>query len=348
MDGKIMRRALRQFEADRDERTARFLERRENIFQRQPRLREIDRELKSTMSRIISGALRRGTDPRPAIERLRDENLSLQAEKRTLLESMGLPQDCLEETPACALCGDSGYRNGQVCRCLRSYYAREQQKELSKMLDLGSQSFDTFSLDWYDDLPLPGQKRSARSHMEEKVYSVCADYAYNFGKQPANLLLFGAPGLGKTHLSAAIAREVSAKGHSVVYDTAGHVFGYLEDQKFGRDEDDESAAEVDRIFSCDLLILDDLGTEMTTAFIQSALYQIVNTRLMERRSTIISTNLSPDGLAKRYSAQTVSRITGEYQLLPFVGDDIRRKKREQESAAQRTPEPPRPLNFWSE
>ena len=216
------------------------------------------------------------------------------------------------------------------------------------MLDLGSQSFDTFSLDWYDDRPLPGQKRSARSHMEEKVYSVCADYAYNFGTQPANLLLFGAPGLGKTHLSAAIAREVSAKGYSVVYDTAGHVFRCLEDEKFGREEDDENASEIQRFFSCDLLILDDLGTEMTTAFIQSALYQIINTRLMERRSTIISTNLSPDGLAKRYSPQTVSRIEGEYQLLPFVGEDIRKKKKEREAPAQRVPEPPRPIGYWSE
>ena len=103
------------------------------------------------MSRIISGALRRGTDPRPAIDRLRDENLSLQAERRQLLADMHLPEDALEEKPACALCGDTGYRGGEVCRCLRNYYAQEQQKDLSRMLDLGSQSFDTFSLDWYAD-----------------------------------------------------------------------------------------------------------------------------------------------------------------------------------------------------
>ncbi|WP_295581864.1 ATP-binding protein [uncultured Oscillibacter sp.] len=329
-DGKVLRRALQRFEEDRQQRRERFQERRESIFSRQPRLREIDGELRATMSRIISGALRRGADPRPAVERLREENLRLQAEKRALLRQMGLPEDCLEEQPACALCGDTGYCGGRVCRCLREYYAREQQRELSRMLDLGSQSFDTFDLDWYSDRLAPGQRKSARQHMEEKVYNSCAEYAHRFGRKAENLLLFGAPGLGKTHLSAAIAREVSSRGFSVVYDTAAHVFERFEAQKFGR-ESGEADTDVERVLGCDLLILDDLGTEMTTAFVQSALYQIVNTRLMEKRSTILNTNLSPEKLAQRYTPQIASRIEGEYQLLPFVGEDIRKLKRERES-----------------
>ena len=120
-DGKIMRRALQQFEEDRRGREERFQARRESVFRRQPRLREIDDELRSTMSRIITSALRHGTDPGPAVAVLREENLRIQEEKRQLLAQMGLPQDCLDEKPACALCGDTGYRNGQVCRCLRQY-----------------------------------------------------------------------------------------------------------------------------------------------------------------------------------------------------------------------------------
>ena len=223
------------------------------------------------MSRIIACALRRGTDPRSAIAVLRDENLSLQEEKRRLLAELGLPEDALDETPACPLCGDTGYRNGEVCQCLRAYCAREQQRELSRMLDLGSQSFDTFDLSWYSDRLEPGQRKSARQHMEERVYNCCAEYASHFGRRPENLLLFGAPGLGKTHLSAAIAREVSERGFSVVYDTAGSVFEQFEDRKFGREED--AAPDVERVLRCDLLILDDLGSEMTTAFVQSALYR---------------------------------------------------------------------------
>ena len=324
-DGKIMRRALQQFEEDRRTREERFQARRESIFRRQPRLREIEDELRSTMSRIITSALRHGTDPGPAVEVLREENLRIQEEKRQLLTQMGLPQDCLDEKPACALCGDTGYRNGQVCRCLRQYYAREQQKELSRMLDLGSQSFDTFSLDWYPQEYNSAYGRSSRENMET-VYDICADYAHQFGKRPGNLLLFGAPGLGKTFLSAAIAREVSGNGWAVVYDTAGRIFQRFEAQKFAREED--AGDDVDRVLNCDLLILDDLGTEMTTAFIQSALYQIVNTRLMEKKSTILNTNLMPGEIARRYSPQLASRIEGEYQLLPFFGKDIRKLKKE--------------------
>lgn len=324
-DGKIMHRALQRFDEDKRRREEQFQERRENIFRRQPRLREVDSELRATMSRIITDALRWGTDPQPAVERLRDENLSLQAEKRALLARMGLPEDCLEEKPFCRLCGDTGYRGGRVCRCLRTYYAREQQKELSRMLDLGSQSFDTFSLGWYSEEYTPTLGISARENMDW-VYNTCRKYAENFGPESGSLLLSGAPGLGKTHLSAAIAREVSGDGWSVVYDTAGHIFRQFETQKFGREE--EADSDVDRVMNCDLLILDDLGTEMTTAFVQSALYQIINGRLMEKKSTILNTNLKVEDIGRRYSPQIASRIEGEYQMLPFFGEDIRKLKKQ--------------------
>lgn len=325
-DGKVMRRALERFEEDRRAREDREAGRREEILRRCPRLEEIDRELRGTMARLVAVTFRRGKDPGEEIALLRSRNLGLQAERKALLEGLGLPEDCLEEKPACPLCGDTGYHQGRVCRCLRGYYAREQQKELSRMLDLGSQSFDTFSLDWYSDEVEPGQRVSARTHMEERVYNSCAEFAHQFGRRFENLLFFGAPGLGKTHLSAAIAREVSAAGWSVVYDTAGRIFRLFEEWKFGREE--EAGEDAERVLRCDLLILDDLGTELTTAFVQSALYEIINTRLMERRSTILSTNLMPDELERRYSPQAASRIQGEYQLLPFVGEDIRRLRKE--------------------
>ena len=145
-----------------------------------------------------------------------------------------------------------------------------------------------------------------------------------------HVLLYGPPGLGKTFLSACIARVVSEDGFSVVYDTAGHIFAQFEASKFRRDDVDEPDESVERCMACDLLILDDLGTEMTTAFVQSALYQLLNSRLLAGRSTIISTNLDPDQIGRRYSAQIMSRLEGEFELLPFIGQDIRRLKREQQ------------------
>ena len=327
-DGKVMRQALQRFEEDRRAREERDRERRESVFRRSPRLREIEMELRSTMGRLVTAAFRRGVDPAGEIAGLRRENLRLQWERQSLLNELGLPEDCLEEKPACALCGDTGYREGRVCRCLRGYYAREQQRELSRMLDLGTQSFETFSLDWYSEEHNPALGISARENMDW-VYRSCKKYAENFGPGSGSLLLTGKPGLGKTFLSAAIAREVSGEGWSVVYDTAAHIFDRFESRKFGREEGD-GGGDVERVLNCDLLILDDLGTELTTAFVQSALYHIVNTRLIERRSTILSTNLMPSELAQRYSPQAASRIEGEYQLLPFVGEDIRRLKRERE------------------
>ncbi|MDD6409839.1 MAG: ATP-binding protein [Oscillibacter sp.] len=322
-DGRLLRLAQERYEADRSIREAEQAARREAIYTSRPRLREIDEELRRTASRVLAAALRRGQDPLPEIQRLKEQNLSLQEERKGLLAELGLTETALEETPLCPLCGDTGYRGGEICRCLKVYYVEEQRKELSKLLDLGGQSFDTFDTDWYSDQRAPGKSKSAREHME-RVYDTCVEYAHNFGKRPANLLLFGRPGLGKTHLSAAIAREVSGKGFSVVYDTAGHVFERFEAQKFGRDE---AERDVERVLNCDLLILDDLGTELTTAFVQSALYQILNSRLLEKRSTIVSTNLMPEAIGQRYSPQIASRIEGEYQLLPFVGEDIRTLKK---------------------
>ena len=324
-DGRLLRLAQERYEADRSAREADLAEQREQLYARRPRLREIQDQLRRTASRVMAAALRRGEDPLPEIQRLREENLSLQAERQMLLAELGLPDNALEDTPLCPFCNDTGYRGGEMCRCLKAYYVEEQRKELSKLLDLGSQSFDTFDTDWYSDQRAPGKTKSAREHMEWG-YDTCVEYAHNFGKKPANLLLFGRPGLGKTHLSAAIAREVSGKGFSVVYDTAGHIFERFEAQKFGRDE---AERDVERVLNCDLLILDDLGTEMVTTFVQSALYQIINGRLLEKKSTIVSTNLMPEAIAQRYSGQIASRIEGEYQLLPFVGEDIRvlKKKR---------------------
>ena len=244
-----------------------------------------------------------------------------------MLVQHGWPPDALDDAPTCKKCGDTGWVQGQMCSCLKALCAQEQVKELSKLLDLGEQSFDSFSLDWYSPLPWPGESASPRDNME-LIYDVCINYAQKFGRfYFKNLFLTGDPGLGKTFLSACIAKVVSENGWSVAYDSASACLGAFEKERFSRDGDEKAAAgaTVRQYLSCDLMILDDLGTEMNTSAAQSALYTLINHRLTAGKQTIISTNLSEPELEQQYSPQIASRLLGEYQWLHFLGTDIRRR-----------------------
>ena len=327
LEGAILSAAQRRFEQERDSRQRALEQRRQQVYQRLPRVEEIDRQLRGTVAQIMLTALRNDTDPEEALRRLERENRALQEERSRLLAQAGVAPDCLDDTPLCRICEDRGFlRDGTPCRCLMRYYAREQNRRLSKLLDLGNQSFVTFSLDWYSDLPYGREGVSPRKNMQT-IFSICQHFARRFGAGSDNLLLTGEPGLGKTFLSACIAREVSERGFSVVYDTAAHIFQQLEREKFGREGDEESGLDVDRYLRCDLLIMDDLGTEMTTSFVQSAFYRIVNERLMTHRSTVLSTNLTSAELGNRYGGAVQSRILGEYQMLRLFGEDIRLLRR---------------------
>ena len=326
-DGKVMREALQRFEEDKQRRASQTEARRQRIYREIPRLEAIEKELRGTMARIMTEALRHGEDPAPALLRIRTENAMLQQERAELLAEHGYAADALEDKPRCALCGDTGYCGGKMCACLQKYYAQEQIKSLSSLLDVGSQSFDTFGLEWYDTKP--GESGRSPRQLMERNLAVCQSYAAHFGEKPENLLLDGAPGLGKTFLSACIARVVSERGFSVVYDTAEHIFSRMEEEKF-RSEDSPGAREdVERYLRCDLLIMDDLGSEMVTSFVQSALYQLVNGRLTAGKKTVVNTNLTPRQLGERYSPQVQSRFEGEYRILPFFGEDIRKLRRKQ-------------------
>lgn len=324
-DAGIMAAAQRKFEQDRERREEQLERRRTEVYRRLPRVEEIDRELRATVARLMISAFDNDIDPELAMKGLQENNLDLQRERAELLVGAGYSYDEIDERILCQRCGDSGFlADGSVCRCLAAYYTKEQNRRLSKMLDLGNQSFDTFSLDWYDD----GQGATLK-HME-MVLEICLNYAHKFGERSGNLLFTGAPGLGKTFLSACIAREVSENGFSVVYDTAAHIFQQFESGKFGRDNpyEEDPDREINRYLNCDLLIMDDLGTEMLTSFVQSAFYRIVNDRLLSRKKTILSTNLTVAALRERYGAAVGSRIEGEYQLLQFYGKDIRIQKRD--------------------
>ena len=329
-DANILRRATEQLEQNRRTRAERTARLRMEAYAREPRLAQLDRRLQGTMAKLVATALRNGQNPAEAVRRIKTENLNLQEERAMLLTGMGLAPDALDDKPACPICNDTGWKGARMCRCLKELCTREQIRELSKVLDLGDQSFDTFKLDYYSTTFWPSFQTSPRENME-LVYEVCLNYAQKFGKfYFKNLFLSGAPGLGKTFLSACIARTVSENGFSVVYDTAANIFSQFENKKFQRDTNDlrEARDETRRYLNCDLLILDDLGSEMTTQLTQSSLYELINTRLVGGKQTVISSKLSMKDIGRRYAPQIASRLEGEYHVLHFFGDDIRVLKKQ--------------------
>ncbi len=299
-----------------------------DAYARYPRLREIDNRLRATVAEAMAAAFRQGQDPAQTIQRLKTENLNLQREREWILEAAGLEEDDLDPTPFCPNCGGSGYVGAVMCGCLKELCRQEQKKELSSLLGSGKESFENFRLYYYSTTPDPVYGISPRENMRT-VFEVVRDYARNFSRDAGSLLFTGGTGLGKTFLSACVARTVADSGFSVVYDTAAQLFRDFESAKFNAATAEEGDALTKKYLQCDLLIVDDLGTEMTTQFTISALYTVVNSRLMDRQPTIISTNLSMDEMRRRYTPQIVSRLEGAYTGLLFFGDDIRLLKRDE-------------------
>lgn len=330
-DAAIVQRASARLARRKEIRERRRWDLEQELYRRQPRLRELDRAIGGTMAELaglaISGKPIQADGPE--IADIRRRNLELQAQRAELLHTLGYKPDALDPTPACTKCGDSGWAGAEMCTCLKELCAQEQMKALTALLNLtDEQNFDRLRLDVYSDQPWEG-KRSPRENMK-RVVTVCEGFARRFPDYPLhNLLLSGGTGLGKTFLSGCIAREVSGRGYSVVYDTAISLFSTFEAKKFSRDLGQERQARDDtrRYLNCDLLILDDLGSELTTPLAQSTLYEVVNSRLQGGKHTIISTNLSMEQIGARYTPQVVSRLAGAYQELTFYGDDIRRMKR---------------------
>ncbi len=313
---EIVCRARGRLESMKADRASEYRQKLQAVYRQLPRVRDIDMQLRKSMV-LATQAVFSGDDGN-ALEAVKNANLALQQEREQLLEST-FGKNFLDESAICPLCGGMGYIGSQMCQCLQQLCLQEQKKELS-LLRCGEGDFRDFKLEYYPDRPMSGGKISLRAIME-KTFSDCQTYAKTFGEHRENLLFSGDTGLGKTFLSACIARTVAEKGYSVAYESAAHLFEKLEKAKFSGDE--AAAQEGEKYYRCDLLIVDDLGTEMAGQFVTTTLYTLLNDRLLAGKNTIISTNLTAEEMEKRYSSQILSRLRGSYRRMAFVGDDIR-------------------------
>lgn len=324
-DGSVLRPILREMAARRQRLEMEAAARQQEIYEKIPRVREIDTELRTTPLEIVRASFSQKRDASSQLRAVREHNLALQAERAEMLVAAGYSYDYMDTHYDCEHCKDTGYLSpGEPCACLREAYRKAQMRALSGLVAVGDETFEAFHVEYYSKERI-GNGPSPYEQMCQ-IYDYCVEYTKHFGPRVGNLFLNGGTGLGKTLLASCIAVEVAGSGAYVVYDTAFQTFSAFEERKFSREVDPENDP-TEKYRTCDLLVIDDIGSEMITAFTVAAFYNLMNTRLLSGKKTILVSALSMDEIAKKYNAQIASRIRGDYVWLAFCGQDIRSKKR---------------------
>ncbi len=282
-------------------------------YQAYPRLAEIEREQAAVGAQLAIAAL----SDMVRLNDLKQRSEALSAEKRCLLEKAQVK----DITYDCPVCRDTGYVAGKICDCVKAIATELTFAELSGEMPLADSRFDNFDLKYYPNRP-DANGRDPRRRMTG-IFKTCTEYVLHFDpKQSKNLLFMGKSGLGKTHLSLAIVGGVLNKGFLPVYGSAENLFDRIAREKFSGAD----GGAYESMIKADLLVIDDLGAEMETSLSRSALYNLVNTRLLAGRPVIINTNLSMKEIAERYTARISSRLIGHYEAWEFLGTDIRQQK----------------------
>lgn len=307
---------------------AKLLKRREEISNRLPAYQMLEEEIISLSMEEAKRQLLQDTD---TLSATRESIHSLMDDKRNLLLSNGYPEDYLNELYDCEDCKDTGYINGRKCHCFRQAEINllYQQSNLQAILE--SENFSTFQLEYYSKNLIDEATGTNSFLLAQSAYDACLQFTRNFDYNFENILLYGSVGVGKTFLTHCVAKALLESGHSVIYFTAHQLFDTLAEQTFDTQSADAVPEAYQHILDCDLLIIDDLGTELANSFSTSQLFLCMNERFLRKKSTMISTNLSLEKISETYSERTFSRLSGNYKLVKLIGEDIRMKKRRSKS-----------------
>jgi DNA replication protein DnaC len=329
----IFNEVLREYERDRLNSQKAARGRRNLLYERLPRIKEIDKELaqialdltKAVLQRRDLSESRQSENQPTKAEAYKTESAKLEKERAALLYANGYEEGFLEDVYKCSACKDMGFIENERCFCLKQRLISRsfEMSNLGKVFE--RENFDSFNINYYSDAFDPAYGLVPRENMAH-IWKTVLKFVENFGKHYENLLFHGDTGLGKTFLTNCIAQELLNKGHTVLYATAAQLFKQVEDARFNR-EKKFGGLSLQAAFEVDLLIIDDLGTEFITSVTNSELFNFINTRLLDRKPTIISTNMDIEDLKKTYTERISSRIYGEYKLLHFIGDDIRTRKK---------------------
>ncbi len=310
-----------------DEYTGKYLIARERADERArearraiPELAGLDRELSLVGLEIFSASISSGEDYKSRLDEVRAKNEALQKKRAELLILNGYSEDYTDVKYDCPKCSDAGFVDNRMCSCMKEALVLAGIENSGFASLIREQSFDNFSLDYY-------KKSTSHYEMMRRNLEFLKGYADSFDERTSpSILMMGGTGLGKTHLSSAVARRIIEKGNDVFYTGAIDLFSQFEIQRFKSSYTNDTNELIERYFECDLLIIDDLGTEMINQFSVSTLYNLINDRLSRKKPVIISTNLSKDEIQKKYTDRITSRMLGEYQVLFFMGTDVRKQK----------------------
>lgn len=296
-------------------------EHRREAFAKVPRLLEIDQ----TVAGLSAERIRSMLSGKPgSVDELKEEVAALAAERTALLLKNGFPADYLEPHYFCPACQDTGYIDGHKCACFKKAEIEllYTQSNLAEILQ--KENFDHFSFEWYSDTMKNEATGLTARDTAKRAYDMARNFVRDFDSRFQNLFLYGSTGVGKTFLSHCIAHDLLESSHCVLYFSAFDLFDRLAQTAFSRKSETDPGEEF--ILDCDLLIIDDLGTELTNSFVSSQLFLCINERIARRKSTIISTNLKLEDFSSTYSERTFSRIASNYQMIKLIGNDIRIQK----------------------
>ena len=313
---------MRQYEARQIENQHIVQKRMQEAYERCPKLKEVE----DTISSIsLSRARRLLEGDEKSLDFLKHELKELTLQKKHLLNEMGYPSDYFEPPYQCPDCKDTGYIGSKKCHCFKQAAIDMVYTQSNMRRILEQENFNTFSYDYYSkEDGTNGIGTSSFAAAQAAVFQ-CKSFIRNFDFSFENLFIYGDTGVGKTFLSNCVAKELLDTGHSVIYFTAFELFHIFEKATFhkGKDKDAVMDGDYQNLFDCDLLIIDDLGTEFSNSFTTSQLFLCLNERILRQKSTIISTNLNIPQLADLYSERTFSRITSHYTMIKMFGSDIR-------------------------
>lgn len=298
-------------------------ERTQEVYRAIPRMKELCAQAgSSALERYRKLVLEKKKD---VLDDFGEEIEEIRREKEALLAEHGFERDYMELRYRCPDCKDSGYKEGRKCSCFRQKINKllYAQSNIDKILS--KENFDSFSYELYDDeRKISNIGMTAREYMR-KIVAICENFVSNFDQKHENIMFMGNTGVGKTFLSNCIAKRLLDSNHSVIYMTATEFFDRMGKSKFEKDSEIKTEDMLEHLTECELLIIDDLGTEVVNSFTSSGLFYIINRRLNAEKSMIISTNLSMKMLRDIYTERVTSRISSSYYVIPLYGDDIRRK-----------------------